>query len=250
MGASTDDITPMTASVERLDRIEAILEALAEGQAAFNAGQQQMQAQLERTEAQIERTQAQIERTEAQAERTQAQLERTEAQVERTQIQLERTEAQVERTQVQLERTEVRVDSTQTQLERTQALVDSTLAIAHSNARAVEAWANRIEEVAIDTEEATSSTRADLAVRIEDNAHNQGIDRVRFDALHEEHNQRFATLLEEARADRVAWRQSLDEQLAEMRRDRESNSTEHRAFTQNIQILLAEISRLWQRLAS
>lgn len=240
----------MTASVERLDRIEAILEALAEGQAAFNAGQQQMQAQLERTEAQIERTQAQIERTEAQAERTQAQLERTEAQVERTQIQLERTEAQVERTQVQLERTEVRVDSTQTQLERTQALVDSTLAIAHSNARAVEAWANRIEEVAIDTEEATSSTRADLAVRIEDNAHNQGIDRVRFDALHEEHNQRFATLLEEARADRVAWRQSLDEQLAEMRRDRESNSTEHRAFTQNIQILLAEISRLWQRLAS
>ncbi len=191
---STDDITPMTASVERLDRIEAILEALAEGQAAFSAGQQQMQAQLERTQSQI--------------------------------------------------------DSTQAQLGRTQVLVDSTLAIANSNARAVEAWATRIEEIAIDTEEATSSTRADLAVRIEDNSHNQGIDRVRFDALHEEHNQRFETLLEEARADRVTWRQSLDEQLAEMRRDRESNSTEHRAFTQNIQILLAEISRLWQRLAS
>ncbi len=233
----------MTASVERLDRIEAILAALAEGQAAFSAGQQQMQAQLERTEAQIERTQAQIERTEAQSERTQAQLERTEAQVERTQVQLERTEAQVERTQIQ-------VDGTQTRLERTQALVDSTLAIASSNARAIEAWAARTEEIVIDTEEATSSTRADLAVRIEDNAHNQGIDRVRFDALHEEHNQRFETLLEEARADRLAWRQSLDEQLAEMRCDRESNSTEHRAFTQNIQILLAEISRLWQRLAS
>jgi chromosome segregation ATPase len=229
MSESTDDITPMTASVERLDRIEAILAALAEGQAAFNAGQQQMQAQLERTEAQIERTQAQL---------------------ERTQIQLERTEAQVERTQIQLERTDVRVDSTQTQLERTQALVDSTLAIANSNARAIEAWAARTEEIVIDTEEATSSTRADLSVRIEDNSHNQGIDRVRFDELHEEHNQRFETLLEEARADRVAWRQSLDEQLAEMRRDRESNSTEHRAFTQNIQILLAEISRLWQRLAS
>jgi peptidoglycan hydrolase CwlO-like protein len=243
MGASIDDITPMTASVERLDRIEAILAALAEGQAAFNAGQQQIQAQLERTEAQIERTQAQLERTEAQAERTQAQLERTEAQVERTQVQLERTEVQVERTQIQM-------DSTQTRLERTQALVDSTLAIANSNARAVEAWATRIEEVAIDTEEATSSTRADLAVRIDDNAHNQGIDRVRFDQLHEEHSQRFETLLEEARADRVAWRQSLDEQLAEMRRDRDSNSAEHRAFTQNSQILLAEISRLWQRLAS
>ncbi len=191
----------MTASVERLDRIEAILAALAEGQVAFSAGQQQMQAQLERTQSQIDSTQTQLERT-------------------------------------------------QTQLERSQALVDSTLAIANSNARAVEAWASRIEEIAIDTEEATSSTRADLAVRIEDNSHNQGIDRVRFDALHEEHNQRFETLLEEARADRVAWRQSLDEQLAEMRRDRESNSTEHRAFTQNIQILLAEISRLWQRLAS
>lgn len=215
MSESTDDITPMTASVERLDRIEAILAALAEGQSAFNAGQQQMQVQLLSTEAQIQRTQAQLERTEAQAERTEARLERTHA-----------------------------------QLERTQAQVDSTLAIANSNARAVDAWATRIEEVAIDTEEATSSTRADLAVRIEDNAHNQGIDRVRFDALHEEHNQRFETLLEEARADRVAWRQSLDEQLAEMRSDRESNSTEHRAFTQNIQILLAEISRLWQRLAS
>lgn len=201
MSESTDDVTPMTASVERLDRIEAILAALAEGQVAFNAGQQQMQAQLERTQSQIDSTQTQLERT-------------------------------------------------QTQLERTQALVDSTLAIANSNARAVETWATRIEEIAIDTEEATSSTRADLAVRIEDNSHNQGIDRVRFDALHEEHNQRFETLLEEARADRVTWRQSLDEQLAEMRRDRESNNTEHRAFTQNIQILLAEISRLWQRLAS
>ena len=215
MGESNDAIPPMTASLERLDRIEAILAALAEGQAAFNAGQQQMQAQLISTESQIQRTQTQLERTEAQAERTEARLERTQA-----------------------------------QLEKTQAQVDSTLAISNSNARAVEAWATRIEEVAIDTEEATSSTRADLAVRIEDNAHNQGIDRVRFDALHEEHNQRFETLLEEARADRVSWRQSLDEQLAEMRRDRESNSTEHRAFTQNIQILLAEISRLWQRLAS
>ncbi|WP_017302646.1 hypothetical protein [Nodosilinea nodulosa] len=219
----------MTASVERLDRIEAILAALAEGQAAFNTGQQQIQAQLLSTEAQIERTQAQV-------ERTQTQLERTEAQVERTQTQLERTEAQVERTQAQLEKTQIQVDS--------------TLAIASSNARAVEAWATRIEEVAIDTEEATSSTRADLSVRIEDNAHNQGIDRVRFDELHEEHNQRFEALLEEARADRLAWRQSLDEQLVEMRRNRESNDTEHRAFTQNIQILLAEISRLWQRLAS
>jgi hypothetical protein len=113
-----------------------------------------------------------------------------------------------------------------------------TRKITESNARAIEAWGSRIEEVQVDTEEATSSTRADLAVRIEDNAHNQGIDRVRFDALHEEHTQRFNTLLEEARADR-----------AEMRAAREANATEHRAFTQNIQTLLAEIARLWQRVA-
>ncbi|PZV13471.1 MAG: hypothetical protein DCF21_14175 [Leptolyngbya sp.] len=90
----------------------------------------------------------------------------------------------------------------------------------------------------IETEKATSSTRANLAVRIEDNAHNQGIDRVRFDQLHEEHSQRFNNLLEEARADQV-----------EMRAARETNATEHRAFTQNIQTLLAEIAHLWQRVA-
>lgn len=124
------------------------------------------------------------------------------------------------------------------QLVETRQLVESTRQISDSNARAIEAWGSRIEEVQIDTEEATSSTRADLAVRIEDNAHNQGIDRVRFDQLHEEHTQRFNTLLEEARADR-----------AEMRAAREANTTEHRAFTQNIQTLLAEIARLWQRVA-
>jgi hypothetical protein len=125
------------------------------------------------------------------------------------------------------------------QLVETRQLVESTRQISDSNARAIEAWGSRIEEVQVDTEEATSSTRADLAVRIEDNAHNQGIDRVRFDQLHEEHTQRFNTLLEEARADR-----------AEMRAAREANTTEHRAFTQNIQTLLAEIARLWQRVAA
>jgi hypothetical protein len=131
-----------------------------------------------------------------------------------------------------------RMDRFEAGLERTWQLVESTRQITDSNARAIEAWGERIEEVQIDTEEATSSTRAGLSVRIEDNAHNQGIDRVRFDQLHEEHNQRFETLLEDARADR-----------AEMRAAREANATEHRAFTQNIQVLLAEISRLWQRVA-
>jgi hypothetical protein len=54
----------------------------------------------------------------------------------------------------------------------------------------------------------------------------------------QETDQRFEVFLAEARADR-----------AEMRAAREANSTEHRAFTQNIQVLLAEIARLWQRVA-
>lgn len=113
-----------------------------------------------------------------------------------------------------------------------------TRKITESNARAIEAWGSRIEEVQVDTEEATSSTRANLAVRIEDNAHNMGVDRVRFDALHEEHTQRFETLLEEARADR----QRAD-------RDRALNESEHRAFRETFQTMLAEIARLWQRVA-
>jgi len=64
-------------------------------------------------------------------------------------------------------------------------------------------------------------------------------DRQRFDQLHEEYSQRFNNLLEEARTDRQA-----------MQEAREANDAEHRAFTQNVQVLLAEISRIWQRLVS
>jgi len=163
------------------------------------------------------------------------------------------------------------------QLVETRQLVESnaaglreTRAITESNARAIEAWGSRIEEVQVDTEEATSSTRADLAVRIEDNAHNQGIDRVRFDALHEEHTRRFNTLLEEARADRLTadqrhqeWTTQFNNMLEEGRadraeiraareqsdRDRALNESEHRAFRETFQTMLAEIARLWQRVA-
>ena len=124
-----------------------------------------------------------------------------------------------------------RMDRLEANLARTEVNLSRTEKITESNARAIEAWGGFIEEVQVDTEEATSSTRADLSVRIEDNAHNQGIDRVRFDALHEEHTLRFNNLLEEARADRVR------------------NETEHRAFRETIQTMLAEIARLWQRVA-
>lgn len=55
---------------------------------------------------------------------------------------------------------------------------------------------------------------------------------------HQETDQRFEVFLAEASADR----QRLDQAIA-------ANSEEHRAFTQNIQVLLAEIARLWQRVA-
>lgn len=137
-----------------------------------------------------------------------------------------------------LDRMEALLATTIEGLARTEANLARTEKITESNARAIEAWGSRIEEVQIETEEATSSTRANLAVRIEDNAHNQGIDRVRFDQLHEEHTQRFNTLLEEARADR----QRAD-------RDRALNESEHRAFRETFQTMLAEIARLWQRVA-
>ena len=52
-------------------------------------------------------------------------------------------------------------------------------------------------------------------------------------------DERFSIFLEESRADR----QRSDERAA-------ANDTEHRAFQQITQTLLAEISRIWQRLAS
>lgn len=146
-------------------------------------------------------------------------------------------------------------------LDRMEALAAATLEglaeikkIVESNARAIEAWGTRIEEVQVDTEEAPSSTKADLAVQMEDNAHNQGVDRVRFDRLHAEHNQRFNNLLEEARADRQradrereAFQQRFDETAARADRDRALNESEHRTARETFQTMLAVIARLWHR---
>ncbi|MBD2230964.1 hypothetical protein [Phormidium tenue] len=152
-------------------------------------------------------------------------------------------------------------------VEENAAGLRETRAIADSNTRAVEAWRNRVKQVKVDTEEATGFTRADLGVRIEDN---QGVGRARFDQLHEEHNQRFNTLMEEARADRQradrkqelhtqrfytlldearADRRRIDEALARGDRARARNESEHRAFRETVRAMLAEIARLSQRVA-
>lgn len=55
---------------------------------------------------------------------------------------------------------------------------------------------------------------------------------------HEEHDQRFNNLLGEAREDRKKAEQA-----------RQTNEREHQAFRESFQSLLAEIARIWQRLA-
>jgi hypothetical protein len=130
-----------------------------------------------------------------------------------------------------LDRLEALLATTIEGLARTEANLGRTEKITESNARAIEAWSSRIEDGIAEAEEVTSAMAANTRQQVE-------ADRVRFDALHEEHTQRFNTLLEEARADR-----------ARADRDRAINESEHRAFRETFQTLLAEIARLWQRVA-
>ena len=72
------------------------------------------------------------------------------------------------------------------------------------------------------------------------------------EARHAESDQRFNNLLADARADR----QRIDQALANAQADRERgdrdraiNENEHRAFRETFQTLLAEVARIWQRLA-
>ena len=103
-------------------------------------------------------------------------------------------------------------------------------------------------------------------------------DRQRMDERQREWNDRFDNLLEDARADRQRmdeqqrewndrfdarqrewndrfdarqreWNNRFDEQLARFDERTAANEAEHNAFRQNIRVLLAEIARLWQRLA-
>ena len=137
-------------------------------------------------------------------------------------------------------------------LDRMEALLATTIEglartekITESNARAIEAWSSRIEEGIAEAEEVSSSMAANTNRRMEDAI----ADTVRMIAdlgrKHDDNEQRFNTLLEDARADRAEMRAAREQWQLEF----QANATEHRAFTQNIQVLLAEIARLWQRVA-
>lgn len=137
-----------------------------------------------------------------------------------------------------LDRMEALLATTIEGLARTEANLARTEKITESNARAIEAWGERIEEGIAEAEEVSSSMSTNTNRRMEEAI----TDTVQMIAdmgrQQQETDQRFEVFLAEARADR-----------AEMRAAREANATEHRAFTQNIQVLLAEIARLWQRVA-
>jgi hypothetical protein len=169
-----------------------------------------------------------------------------------------------------LNRVEALLASTIEGLARTESLIAETRQITDSNARAIEAWGGRIEEGIAEAEEVSSAMAANTNRRMEDAIADTvqmiadmgrqqqetdqrfevflaeaRADRQRSEQLNAEHSQRFETFLQDARADR----QRIDEALARADRDRALNESEHRAFRETFQTLLAEIARLWQRVA-
>jgi hypothetical protein len=70
-------------------------------------------------------------------------------------------------------------------------------------------------------------------------------DRQRMDEFIERSDQRFENLLQDARTDRLR----IDQLLERSDRDRALIENEHRAFRETFQTLLAEVARIWQRLA-
>ncbi|NMF84654.1 hypothetical protein [Nodosilinea sp. P-1105] len=138
-----------------------------------------------------------------------------------------------------LSRTEALQALTQQQIESTQQQIESTQRQIDSNARSIAAWENRFTEIEEETQEATSSTRQELAERLSTLAsvmdglvRERRAERIDDRQRWEENNQRFNNLLEEARADRQVMEHFIQ------------------TSTENIQTLFAEVSRIWQRLAS
>lgn len=130
-------------------------------------------------------------------------------------------------------------------LDRIEAGLDRTERITESNARAIEAWGERITEGDQRTQTQLEASIADTVAMIADMGQQQQEATQRAEQHKAEADQRFEVFLAEARADRAEMRAAREQWQLEA----QANATEHRAFTQNIQVLLAEIARLWQRVA-
>lgn len=120
-----------------------------------------------------------------------------------------------------------------------------TRKITESNARAIGAWSDRITEGDQRTQTAPEASIADTVAMIADLGRQQQDAAQRAEQQKVEADHRFEIFLAEARADRAEMRAACEQWQLET----QANSTEHQAFTQNIQILLAEIARLWQRVS-
>lgn len=130
-------------------------------------------------------------------------------------------------------------------LDRIEAGLERTWQVCESNARAVEAWGGRMEEGIAEAEEVSSSMAANTNRRMEEAITDTVQMMANLGRQQQDTDQRFEIYLAEARADRAEMRAAREQWQLEA----QANATEHRAFTQNIQVLLAEIARLWQRVA-
>ncbi len=134
-------------------------------------------------------------------------------------------------------------------LDRIEAGLDRTQQITDSNARAIEAWSSRIEEGIAEAAAVSTSMAANTNRRMEE-AITDTVQMISdLSRQQQETDQRFEFWLQDSRADRQRAEQRDREWQERFDQAMQANATEHRAFTQNIQVLLAEIARLWQRVA-
>jgi chaperonin cofactor prefoldin len=131
----------------------------------------------------------------------------------------------------QSQRTDTKLEALAEQSRRTDAKLDRLSDMVTGNRQDIDVIASFAGTNRQDIDAAEQQLRAsidDTVAMIADLARQQ-----------QDTDQRFTIYLEDARADR----QRSNERAA-------ANETEHRAFQQITQTLLAEISRIWQRLAS
>lgn len=150
-------------------------------------------------------------------------------------------------------------------LDRIEALLERTGELVASNARSIESWSSRIEEGLAETEEIATQTRQDLSERIDSLV---GVlsellagQRERIELLEERQNetdQRFNTLLEDARADRQRADARFRTLQEEAQADRQRADQQHtdlleilnsanQATSETFQTMFLEITRLWMR---
>ena len=148
-----------------------------------------------------------------------------------------------------LDRMEALLASTIEGLARTETLIAETWQITDSNARAIEAWSSRIEDGIAEAEEVSSSMAANTNRRMEEAITDTVTMISDLSRQQQETDQRFEVWLQDSRADRQRAEQRDREWQERFDQAMQANATEHRVFTQNTQMLLAEIARLWQRVA-